>query len=90
MCGTWAESRWGISDAHGDAARALIGAYVESETKTGAKRPLPFDRRRESIHHEVVRIVTERFAHLAHTEGILVCWACAIPVIIHQGHFRAP
>ena len=34
------------------------------------------------MHHEVVRIITERFAHLAHTEGILVCWACVIPVVL--------
>ena len=87
VCGTWVESRWGISDAHGDTARALISAYVTRETKTGDKRPLPSDRRRESIHHEVVRIVTERFEHLAHAEGILVCWACAIPVVL-QIHAR--
>ena len=87
MCGTWVESRWGISDAHGDTARTLISAYVTRETKTGNKRPLPFDRRRESIHHEVVRVVTQRFEHLAHAEGILVCWACAIPVVL-QIHAR--
>ena len=68
----WVVSRWGISDAHGDAAHALTDAYVEDKTKTGAKRPLPFDKRRESMHGEVVRVVTERFAHLAHTEGILL------------------
>ena len=39
------------------------------------------------IHHEVVRVVTERFEHLAHAEGILVCWACAIPVVL-QIHAR--
>ena len=87
VCNTWVVSRWVISDAHGEAARALIGAYVEDKTKTGAKCPLPFDSRRESIHHEVVRVVTERFVHLAHTEGILVCWACAIPVVL-QIHAR--
>ena len=86
-CDTWVVSRWGISDAHGDTARALIGAYVEDKTKTGAKRPPPFDKRREPVHCEVVRVVTERFAHLAHTEGILVCWACAIPVVL-QIHAR--
>ena len=87
VCGAWVESRWGISDTHGDAARALIGTFVERETETGAKRPLPFDKRRESIHNTVVRIVAARFAHLAHVEGILVCWACAIPVVL-QIHAR--
>ena len=42
VCNTWAVSRWGISDEHGDAARALIDEYAEDKTKTGAKRPLPF------------------------------------------------
>ena len=50
VCSTWVVSRWGISDAHGDAAHALIDAYVEDKTKTGAKRQLPFDKSRESIH----------------------------------------
>ena len=81
-------SRWGISDDHGDAARALIDTYVEGMTNDGANRPPPFDRPRESIHSDVVRVVAERFAHLAHTEGILVCWACAIPVVL-QIHARA-
>ena len=31
--------------------------------------------------------MAERFAHLAHTEGMLVCWACAIPVVL-QIHAR--
>ena len=53
VCGAWVESRWGISDTHGDAARALIDTFVERETETGAKRPLPFDKRRESIHNTV-------------------------------------
>ena len=83
-----AVSRWGISDAHGDdAARALIDAYVEDKTTTGANRPPPFDKPRESVHSDVVRIVTECFAHLDHTEGILVCRACAVPVVI-QVHAR--
>ena len=81
-CRTWAVSRWGISDAHGDTAHALIDTYVEGMTNDGANRPPPFDRPRESIHSDVVRVVAERFAHLAHTEGILVCWACAIPVVL--------
>ena len=87
-CRTWAVSRWGISNNHGDAARALIDTYVEGRTKDGANRPPPFDRPRASIHRDVVRVVTERFAHLAHTEGILVCWACVVPVVL-QIHARA-
>ena len=31
-CRTWVVSRWGISDAHGDAARALIDIYAEGMT----------------------------------------------------------
>ena len=87
VCCTWAVSRWGISDTHGDAARALIDTYVEDRTKNGVNRPPPFDKPRESIHSDVVRVMTERFTHLAHTEGILVCWACAIPVVL-QIHAR--
>ena len=86
-CRTWVVSRWGVSDAHGEAARALIDTYVECMTNDGADRPPPFDRPRESVHSDVVRVVAARFAHLAHTEGILVCWACAIPVVL-QIHAR--
>ena len=69
VCSTWVVFRWGISDAHGDVAHALTDAYAKDKTKTGAKSPLPFDKPRESVHSDVVHIVvTERFAHLAHTE----------------------
>ena len=86
-CRTWVVSRWGVSDDHGDAARALIDIYVEGMTNDGADRPPLFDRPRESISSGVVRVVAERFAHLAHTEGILVCWACAIPVVLQIAGF---
>ena len=75
-------SRWGISDTHGGVARALIGACAKDKTTTGAKHPPPFDKRQEYVHSDVIHIVTERFVHLVHTEGILVCWACAVPVVI--------
>ena len=78
-CRMWVVSRWGVSDAHGEAARALIDTYVEYMANDGADRTPPFDRPRESVHSDVVCVVAARFAHLAHTEGILVCWACAIP-----------
>jgi hypothetical protein len=41
VCSTWVVSRWGISDSHGGVARALIGAYAEDKTKTGAKSAYP-------------------------------------------------
>ena len=69
MCSTWVVSRWGISDTHGNIAQALlIEEYVDDRTKTGARRPAPFDKRRGSVHNDVMRILMESFAHLAHTE----------------------
>ena len=64
----------GISDTN-DIARALIDEYADDRrTKAGVKRPPPFDKRRDSVNGgDVVRIVTERFAHLAYTEEILAC-----------------
>ena len=59
-CRMWVVSRWGISDAHGEAARTLIDAYVENMTNDGADRPPPFDRPRVSVHSDVVRVVAER------------------------------
>ena len=44
--------------------------------KAGVKRPTPFDKRRGSVHGDVVRIVTERFAHLAQTEDSGVLGVC--------------
>ena len=32
------------------------------------------------MHKDVLALVRKRFAYLAHHEGILVCWACAVPV----------
>ena len=95
FCSTWVVSRWGISDAHGDVARTLVDEYADDRTKSGTKRPPPFDKRRDSMHSDVVRIVTERVAHLTHAERILVCWACAVPVVtqIHASeaaHARVP
>ena len=80
VCNTWVVSRWGISDRHGTIAQALISAYVQNMTKTGTRRPAPFDKPRDSVHKGVLAIVRKRFAYLAHREGILVCWACAVPV----------
>ena len=42
-CRTWAVSRWGISDTHGGASRALIDTYVEGRIKDGVNRPPPSD-----------------------------------------------
>ena len=44
VCNTWVVSRWGISDRHGTIAQALISAYVQDMTKTGTRRPAPFDK----------------------------------------------
>ena len=73
VCNTWVVSRWGISDRHGTVARTLIKAYVQDRTKTGARRPAPFDKPRDSVHNDVLALVRKRFAYLAHNEGILVC-----------------
>ena len=81
MCNTWVVSRWGISDRNGTIVRTLINAYVQDRTKTGARRPAPFDKSRDSVHKDVLALVRKRFACLAHNEGILVCWACAVPVV---------
>ena len=80
VCNSWVVSRWGISDRHGTVAQALISAYVHGITKTGTRRPAPFDKPRDSAHKDVLAIVRKRFAYLAHREGVLVCWACAVPV----------
>ena len=92
VCNTWVVSRWGISDQHGTIARALIKAYVHDGTKTGARRPAPFDKPRDSVHKDMLALVMKRFAHLAREEGILVCWACAVPVVhqIHEGSMTHP
>ena len=86
VCNTWVVSKWGISDRHGTVARTLINAYVQDMTKTGARRPAPFDKSRDSVHKDVLALVRKQFAYLAHHEGILVCWACAVPVVdqIHR------
>ena len=86
VCNTWVVSRWGISDRNGTIAQALIEAYVRDRTKTGARRPAPFDKSRDSVYKDVLALVRKRFAYLAHKEGILVCWACAVPVVdqIHE------
>ena len=80
VCDTWVVSRWGISDRDGTVAHALINAYVKVMTETGTHRPAPFDKPRDSVHKDVLAVVRKRFAYLAHREGILVCWACAVPV----------
>ena len=48
---------WGISDRHGTIARALIKAHVHDMTKTGARRPAPFDKPRDSVHKDVLALV---------------------------------
>jgi len=85
VCNTWVVSRWGISDRNGTVAQTLISAYAQDRTKTGTRRPAPFDKPRDSV-HKVLAVVRKRFAYLAHYEGILVCWACAVPVVdqIHR------
>ena len=92
VCNTWVVSRWGISDRHGTIAQALISAYVQGITRSGTRRPAPFDKARDSVHKDVLAIVRKRFAYLAHREGILVCWACAVPVAdqVHRGDDTHP
>ena len=80
VCNTWVVSRWGISDKHGAIAKTLINEYVRTMTATGSRRPAPFDKPRDSVHKDVLAVVRKRFTYLAHHEGILVCWACAVPV----------
>ena len=80
MCNTWVVSRWGIPDKHGAIAKTLINEYVRTMTATGSRRPAPFDKPRDSMHKDVLAVVRKRFTYLAHHEGILVCWACAVPV----------
>ena len=41
VCNTWVVSRWGISDAHGYAAHALIGAYAEGIRPRRGQTPAP-------------------------------------------------
>ena len=66
----WVVSRWGISDAHREAARALIDEYVEDMTNDGADRPPPFDRSRAEVHSEVVRVVIKCLGVFQNTPGV--------------------
>ena len=79
-CRSHATSRWNIRDLHGSYAKELIGNYVDDRTCSGKRRPAPFDKPRGSIDEKVVNITRQRYAHLAHTEGALICWTCASPI----------
>ena len=72
---------------HGSHAQEIIDKYVDDRTCSG-KRRAPFDKTRDSIDEKVVNITRQRFKHLAHTEGALVCWTCASP-IASQLHYES-
>ena len=67
-------------DLHGSHAKERIGNYVDDRTCSGKRRAAPFDKTRDSIDEQVVNITRQRYEHLAHTEGALVCWTCASPI----------
>ena len=79
-CRSHVTSRWNIRDLHGPYAKELIDNYVDDRTCSGKRRPAPFDKPRDSIDAKVVDITRQRYEHLAHTEGALICWTCASPI----------
>ena len=82
-----------IDGKHGNIIMGLVLIFrKKGRTKTGARRPAPFDKPRDSVHKDVLALVMKRFKHLALEEGILVCWACAVPVVdqIHGGSTAHP
>ena len=67
-------------DLHGSYAKEFIDNYADDRTCSGKRRPAPFDKPRDSIDATVVDITRQRYEHLAHTEGALICWTYVPPL----------
>ena len=87
-CRSHVTYRWNVRDLHGSHTQEIIDKYVDNRTCSGKRRAPLFDKTRDSIGDKVVNITRQRFKHLAHTEGALVCWTCASPVA-SQLHYEA-